>query len=96
LILAEDVSNHKSLAAVVINVWRLILLARLAQKLPDLVEEAFMVVELAPRLDAQNEVEAALTAQELGQVHRRCCLTRIDLAARQLLLDAVVAYDRAR
>ena len=36
-----------------------------------MVEEALLISQLVPCLNAENKVESALTTQELSQVHRR-------------------------
>jgi len=65
LILAEDVCDHESLGAhilIVVDVGRLVLLVvSLAQKFAHLRQEALVVLQQAPRLDAQNQVEPLLT-----------------------------------
>ena len=62
---AEDVGDDESLPAtdlLALDVWRLVLLVcRLAQKFADLVQEAVFIAQLAPRLDAQDQVKAPLS-----------------------------------
>ena len=71
---AEDISNDKALTSehlIIFHIRRLILFVRLAQEFPRLVEEALLISQLVPCLNAENKVESALTTQELSQVHRR-------------------------
>ena len=86
---------------VVSDVGHLVLLSRLIQKFPCLVEETFLIRKLAPSLDAENQVEATLTGQELRQVDRvRRTSSRLSSptrvateSTRESLFDAVVAYN---
>ena len=103
---AEDIGDDESLPAtnlLALNIWCLILLVcRLAQKFADLVQEAVFIAQLTPSFDAQDQVKASFSRKQLRQVDR-VRLTRgyISIrgagdAARELLLDAVVADNGAR
>ena len=105
LIHSEHVGDHESLPPahlLALNVRRLILLIRrLAQKFADLMEESVLVTKFIPGLDAENQVEATLTGQELRQVDRvRRTSSRLSSptrvateSTRESLFDAVVAYN---
>ena len=62
---AEDVGDDEPLTAAhlfALDVRRLVLLiCRLAQKFAHLVQEAILVAQLAPRLNAQDQVKAPFT-----------------------------------
>ena len=74
LVRAEHIGDHESLAPsslLALDVGRLVLLIGrgLVEKFADLVQELLLVPKLMPRLDAQDQVEATIARQKLGQVH---------------------------
>lgn len=99
LILSEKICDYEALTSqhfVIVNVRCLVLFVRLAKQLTHLVEEAFVVSKLTPRLNAEDEVEPSLSPEQLRNIDLSCWHTGLTNPHREVSFDAVEADNSSR